>query len=271
VVDAALARRVQTVSLRSCVYSPASAPALARLLAGDALTSLRNVGEGLLMDAPAARALAAPLRANSTLTSLTLTNAGVFIDVAVAAELLGALNGHASLQVLNLGVNFVDAAHQAAAGALLGALLAANAPALIELDVSDCWLGDDGMRPLFEALPHNSHLRELVCSCNGISAAFAADVCLSALWMPSACVRWSRRCRTTRTCGRCIAPVTASVTHLRLMCCCQRCSLTRACARWLWTTTQRTRRRRRRWCATVAEEAAAAGQLLRLRNTLSSR
>jgi hypothetical protein len=88
VVDAALVRRVHTFSLRQCGLSPASAPALARLLTCDALTTL---------------------------------------------------------------------------------------------NLSYCSKGDDGMRPLFEALPANTHLRTLDCSENNISEAFAANVLLPAV------------------------------------------------------------------------------------------
>jgi Ran GTPase-activating protein (RanGAP) involved in mRNA processing and transport len=133
------------------------------------------------LDAPAAAVLAAALRANSTLTSLTLNFAGVFHHPAAAAELLGALTGHASVRVLSLRGNYAMAAHQAAVGASLGALVAANAPALTELDVSHCRLGDDGLRALFDALPRNSHLRTLDVSGNNMSDAFARDVLLPAL------------------------------------------------------------------------------------------
>jgi hypothetical protein len=116
VVNAALARRLQTVTLKNCFLCPASAPALARLLGSDALTTLELLLRRAeqLLDTPAARVLAAALRANSTLTSLTLDNAGVWHDPDAAAELLGALHGHASLQVLHLQSNLVAAAHQAA-------------------------------------------------------------------------------------------------------------------------------------------------------------
>jgi hypothetical protein len=67
------------------------------------------------------------------------------------------------------------------AGAALGALLAANAPALRELDVSCCHLGDAGMGPLLQALPRNTHLRELTCGSNDMSDAFARDVLLPAV------------------------------------------------------------------------------------------
>jgi hypothetical protein len=180
VVDAALARRMHTVVFRNCVLSPASAPALARLLGGGALTTLECYYMRLL-DAPAAAVLAAALRDNTTLTSLTLVDAGVWRNHDAAAELLGALTGHASLRMLNFGNNHVYDEDRAAAGALLGALVAADAPALTELTVAWCWLGDAGLRPLFEALPHNTHLRKLECLRNDISEAFARNVLLPAV------------------------------------------------------------------------------------------
>jgi hypothetical protein len=181
VVEAALARRLQTVDLFECGLSPASVPALTRLLARDALTTLA-CSCMFLLDVPAARVLAAALRANSTLTSLSLFNTGVFNDPAAAVELLGALTGHASLRVLDLKHNRRPvAAHPEAAGAALGALVAANAPALTQLDVAVCDLGGVGLRALFEALPANTHLRKLECSYNFINNAFAADVVLPAV------------------------------------------------------------------------------------------
>jgi hypothetical protein len=180
VVDAA--RRLQLVTLYDCHLSPASVPALARLLSHDALTELELCWVDVqLLDVPAAAVLAAALRANATLTSLALNNACVFDDPAAGAELLGALTGHASLQVLSVLDNHVQAAGQAAAGAALGALVAANAPSLTHLNVSYCDLGDDGLRPLLEALPRNTYLRKLDCAFNFMSEAFMADVLLPAV------------------------------------------------------------------------------------------
>jgi hypothetical protein len=185
VVDAALARRLQSMSFCDCGLHPASVPALARLLSCGALTELACI-EAALLDAPAARVLGAALRANSTLTLLTLNNAGVFDDPDAEAELLGALTGHASVQTLRLQSLRTDgpqtlSPHRADVGAALGALVAANAPALTELDVSYFALGDQGLRPLFEALPANTHLRELDCDDNGLSEALARDVLLPAV------------------------------------------------------------------------------------------
>jgi hypothetical protein len=180
VVDAALARQLQTVTLDRCGLSPASAPALARLLGGGALTTLECVNMDM-MDAPSAAVLAAALRGNATLTSLTLNKTNVFYDADAGVELLGALTGHPSLQTLNLQGNYTLAARkQAALGASFGALIAADA-ALTQLDVSMCGLADDGLRPLFEALPRNTHLRELDCYHNGARTTIVADTVLPAV------------------------------------------------------------------------------------------
>jgi hypothetical protein len=183
VVDALLSSRrgIQTLALHYCGLSPASVPALTRLLddsGGGALTTLECWDMGLL-DAPAAAVLADALRANGTLTSLTLVRVSALAAPSVTAELLGALTGHVSLRALRLGEECVEDA--AAAGAALGALLAANAPALMQLHVSGCSLGDDGLRALLEALPHNTHLRQLQCASNGMSKAFAQRVLLPAV------------------------------------------------------------------------------------------
>lgn len=134
-----------------------------------------------MVDAHAAALLAAALRANSTLTSLTLSRAGVFSNAVVAVELLGSLTAHPSLRSLNLTQNRMVEADRAAVGAALGALVAANAPALTVLEVFVCNLHDEGLRPLFEALPHNTHLRVLNCSYNIMSDVFARDLLMPAV------------------------------------------------------------------------------------------
>jgi hypothetical protein len=179
VVDAALARQMTSLQLWACRLSPASAPVLARLLCGGTLTKL-SVGQlPQLLDAPSAALLGDALRANSTLTSLTL-HVNFWRDTGAGIALLNALTAHVSLRNLNLSNNAVLAAGAVAAAAY-GALVAANAPALTELDVSHGELGDEGLRPLLEALPHNTHLRMLGISNNGMNAAFARDVLLPAV------------------------------------------------------------------------------------------
>jgi hypothetical protein len=179
VVGAALAHPLRCVRLNDCALSPASAPALARLLSSDTLTTLQCYGTRLL-DVPAAALLAGALRANATLTSLTLRTVDLWREPAAATALLGALAGHASLRTLSVLANSADGRADEA-GAALGALVAANAPALTELDVSLCDLGDDGLRPLLAALRRNTHLRTLDCSENDISEPFARRVLLPAV------------------------------------------------------------------------------------------
>jgi hypothetical protein len=184
IVDAALTRRLTSLCFVNCGLNPASAPALARLLGGSALSELCAWGAGdaaALLDAPAAALLAGALRANTTLTSLQLEAVGLWRDMAAATTLLGALTAHPRLRALILRNNTEQEADRPAVGAALGALLAANAPALTELYVARCNLGDAGMAPLFEALPANTHLRTLKCGANDTTEAFAADVLLPAV------------------------------------------------------------------------------------------
>jgi hypothetical protein len=188
-VDAALIRRLSAVTLFSCHLSPTSAPALARLLGGSALTELTISNFGMqLLDAPAAALLSDALRGNSTLTWLELHAVRLSEDPAAAVVLLGALTGHVSLQFLAL-TDEAEPTEQAVAliGPALGALVGANAPALQLLLVHKCNLGDAGMRPLLEALPHNTHLKALSCVRNGASAACARDVLLPAVRANTPC------------------------------------------------------------------------------------
>jgi hypothetical protein len=182
VVDAALAGQMHSLCLLGCRLSPASAPALSRLLLGSGtLTelSISQLGQQLL-DGPSAALLADALRANNTLHVLSLVGADIWLDPDAAVALLGACTGHPSLRTLNVARNCVLHVG-AAAGAAFGALIAANAPALTQLDVSFSRLGDAGLRPLLVALRGITHLRELNVSVNGMDEAFTADVLLPAV------------------------------------------------------------------------------------------
>jgi hypothetical protein len=182
VVDAVLARQLESVHFVVCRLSPAGAPALVRLLGSSTLTELIiSPGGQQLLDGPSAALLGAALRANSTLTALYLHDVGLWHDIGAAAALLGALTGHGTLRMLLLPFNSDGAAQAAAAGAALGALVAANAPALSHLDVFRSDLNDAALRPLFEALPRNTHLRMLGVGQNRMSDAFVADVLLPAV------------------------------------------------------------------------------------------
>jgi hypothetical protein len=183
VVDAALARRLSSVKLYDCNLLPASAPALARLLRGDTLTELHMYGAyRQLLDAPAAALLANALRANTSLTALSLKACELWHDAAVRAELMGALTAHPRLRLLDLSWNdSTDGGLQAEVGAVVAALLLANAPALHTLDIAYCYLDDEGMGPVVEVLRHNTHLTKLNCRGNETSAAFLRDALLPAV------------------------------------------------------------------------------------------
>jgi hypothetical protein len=182
VVDACLTRRLTSVTLEMCNLSPESAPALVRLIGGGALEELDIHGyPNNLLDVPAALVLSNALRASSTLTAVSLNWVGLWRDLGAATALLGALTGHPRLRSLVVSSNRVDAAGQDQAGALIGALVAANAPALHELDVSWCHLGNAGLRPLYDALPRNTHLRTLSCSDNYVTHGFVRERLLPAV------------------------------------------------------------------------------------------
>jgi hypothetical protein len=170
VVDAVLHSRVQSCTLWDCGIDEQSAPAMARL-AGSA--TLRELSLDLAhiaheLDAAGAALLGNALCANSTLTSLILK----CIDAGrpAAAVLVTALTGHVSVRKLGLLHVQSDAnADQTIAGAALGALVAADAPALVELNMDDNMLHDDGWGPLVDALPRNTHLYSL--DMRGVTAA----------------------------------------------------------------------------------------------------
>jgi hypothetical protein len=194
VVQAALTHRLQGVWVSNAGLTRACLPALVRLCGSSTLMILcLDGGAAVLPDAPAAVALGNALRANR-LTSLVLANLDIWRDPAVGTALLGALAGHPSLASLVVSCMRVPAEHQAAAGAALGALVAANAPALHELCAWWSRLGDDAWGPLFDALPGNTHLRRLSRRDHDahLSEAFARDRLLPA-------VRANTSLRTLRT------------------------------------------------------------------------
>jgi hypothetical protein len=182
-VDAALARRLSALTLDACRLSPASAPALARLLHGDALTELvvGNASKAWI-DAPGAALLCDALRGNSTLRVLALRRLDFWHTPAAATALLRALVGHPTLHTLGLCEDVAGAALPPADSAALAmaALVAANAPALQRLEIYAPACGDAEFGPLVDALPRNTHLRELHCACR-ISEAFARDRLLPAV------------------------------------------------------------------------------------------
>jgi hypothetical protein len=179
VADAALTRQMDSVSIWRCRLSPASSPALVRLLSSGTLTELSLFQHDQALDGPSAALLGEALRANATLTTLSI-HGFLWLDLNAASVLLSALAGHRSVRTLKLYQNY-GAVVGPAVGAALGALIAANASELTELNVSHNHLGDAVLRPLLEALPANTHLRTLTLSYNDMSEAFARDVLVPAV------------------------------------------------------------------------------------------
>jgi hypothetical protein len=157
----ALANRFSALTLGNCRLSPASTPALSRLLCGGVLRVLfiYNVNAPLL-DAATATVLGDALRVNRTLEQLMLMATALWRDPAAAVALLRSMTGHCSLQQVSFRNNPIGDA-QDAAGAALGALVAADAPALAYLDLRECGLQEAALGPLFDALPRNTHLQGL--------------------------------------------------------------------------------------------------------------
>ena len=181
IVDAALARRV--LGLAFVEFSPPHAASLARLLEGGAIEDLVMAGQcrisAPLFNVFGAALVSEALRNNTTLTGLLLLSTNLFGDERAAELLLGALVAHQSLQSLTLTCE--SGGLPETRGALLAALVAADAPALQSLNVSctkgerrcTCKLGDAGLGPLVDALPRNRHLRLLSIPYSGMSDLFA--------------------------------------------------------------------------------------------------
>ena len=175
---AVIACALPTLWLVRCDLSPASVPALERVLRSGALTSLElDNDHELLLEEAAAVQLSDAIAAHHTLRHLGLVDVQFWNDAPAAAAVMRAVTGHPSLQKLNLFYN--DPLDPAAAGAALGTLVTANSPALRELRIlSSPRLGDVGMRPVLDALAHNTHLRLLDCCNTGMSSDFVQDVFL---------------------------------------------------------------------------------------------
>jgi len=183
VVDLAISQ-LQRLELWNCNLTPASLPALTRLLergSGSACGSLTelviyNNGNPLL-EGDGVPAFCAALRA-SRLVKLELAQMRLFDSLEDGLAVVAACTGHPTLRDLNLSWNPVNAVAAPAVGAALAALVAANSE-LQTLNV--CNLGDDAARPLFAAVAGSTRLRTLNCSYNSISAECAREAVLPAV------------------------------------------------------------------------------------------
>jgi hypothetical protein len=165
-VDAVLAcPHMRSFRTWLCGIDAASVPALMRLVQAPSLAELA-IDITSDMDLADVALLSAALRANTSLTSLTLECGSC--DQLRMGMVLAALTGHPHLRELELASYLLGTQDKeeeevhAHAGGALGALVAANSPALQKLELQDTSMGDAGLLPLLDALPHNTHLCSLV-------------------------------------------------------------------------------------------------------------
>jgi hypothetical protein len=182
VVDLEISQ-LQRLQLRYCRLSPASLPALMRLLesgsgsAGGSLTELVIYNNyDPLLEGAGVPAFCAALR-SSRLVKLGLAQMSLFDSLEDGLAAVTACTGHPTLRELILSWNLVTSP---AVGAALAALVAANSE-LQTLNVSYCRLGDDAARPLFAAVAGSTRLRTLDCRYNDISAKCAREAVLPAI------------------------------------------------------------------------------------------
>ena len=182
VVDAAIVRQLEKLSLFFCTLSPASVPAQATLIEYGSLKTLTlsDPRPSDLYDLSRAEALGAALNRNNSLIELWLTIPDLWRIPAAGDALLAGLVGHRTLRTLSL-TGFTSGASQVAAGTALGALVAANSPALRMLLLDDTALRDEGLRPICEALQSNTHLTYLNLDSCSASIAFLRGVLLPAV------------------------------------------------------------------------------------------
>ena len=182
VMDVALARRLTALNVSGVRDAPSLVPLMVRLLRES--TTLRSLylGQGMLFETHSATPFAAALRANTTLQELELRDVGMWVDgsedagVAVCA----ALEGHPSITRVSFAeMRGNGRLHPRALDASLDALLRANAPALMTLNVSLRVAGRNAYLPrMFSALAHNMHLRSLLFTGLARDAAFLRNTVL---------------------------------------------------------------------------------------------
>ena len=173
-IDLAITIGITALRLSFCGLDPRSMVQLARLLTHGQLSYLYVTvtnDEPPLFDManerPAFDTFCAALRSNTSIQDLSLERAGIWDELPIGDAICSALVGHSSIQHLNLRRNGAEHDDRLAVGTILARLVTTNSPCLRYLDLSDCGLGDDGVRPIINALLCNTHLHTLDCSYNG--------------------------------------------------------------------------------------------------------
>jgi hypothetical protein len=196
VADTMRTLQVTSLDLTACHLRADSMQSLASMV-GTSLT-LKSLSiqwgnaestDAMLLDERAAALLSAGLRDNRSLTEVMFENldpgGG---DGTALAVVLDALVGHPCLRTLTACCGVPDEG-RGIVGAALAALVAADTPALQELDIEGCGFGDDGLAALFDALPLNTHLCTLRCGGIYLSEAFAAARVLPAVQQANTSLR----------------------------------------------------------------------------------
>ena len=189
-VDVVIANGITALRLEWCSLEPPAMVHIARLVALGQLSHL-YIRLGDVNDLPllnmaderaSCEAFCAALRSNTSITTLPLIDVMLWVDTAAGEAIITALVGHQFIRKLSFhGNSVVEADEQIAVGTILARLLMANSQCLHHLDVSLCALGDDGMRPIVDALWSNTHLLYFLGIRNGLTPLFARDVLLPAL------------------------------------------------------------------------------------------
>jgi hypothetical protein len=182
IVDAAIQRKLEELLLILCDLSPAHLPALTRLFSGcPSLTDLclHNRTQPLIAG-DGVPAFCAALRA-SRLRALVFAGLALWDWLPDSLAFLDALTGHPRLRNVIFDLNRAAVPDRTAIGEALGRLVAAEESQLFYLSLTECELGDEGLRPVFEALSRGSRFGSLNCEGNGVSREFARDVVLPAV------------------------------------------------------------------------------------------
>jgi hypothetical protein len=152
----AVTRQLPVLRLSSALYSAGQLVHWTRLVRDGALTELElSFRWAYSFDAAVPwQQLCDALRRCTSLKRLLCET----LNVDAMCALLAALEGHASVETLHIAAS----ADSSAVGAALARLVAANAPALRTLRITDT-LTEEHTRPLLLALSRNTHLRKLEC------------------------------------------------------------------------------------------------------------
>ena len=179
--DAVIQGRLHSLDVRHFDLGLSAAPELARLLRDGALKELHLCGNRGVVLPKAEASHLVPALANNRREVLHLQNFRFWDALDTSGAHVRALAGKPTLRSLALdGMHAPNASFAPVIGAALAALVAADG-ALKNLELRNSWLGDAGLRPLVEALPHNTHIKRLDIRGTGMSDAFQRDVLVLAV------------------------------------------------------------------------------------------